>query len=169
MEIEDVELIKSEWISNPAHPLIFPTTYELYQGLEKSQRVLKKFKDVGFTPPKQQQWEQTIKDAMQHVGVVSHCIAIYITKNSDAKPSTRRLSMMGSKKLVGAMKIRMPSCLLQRFEVAMMQVCHEEKQEKMEKLGGGAKGGTAKRKVAAQGAEDRTQKKKKKKKKSEWA
>ena len=107
MEIEDVELIKSEWISNPAHPLIFPTTYELYQGLEKSQRVPKKFKDVGVTMPKRQHWEQTSKDAMQHaVGVVSHCIAIYITKDSDAKPSIRRLSMERGKELVGAMKSR---------------------------------------------------------------
>ena len=83
------------------------------------------------------EWDAAVRDAMMQVGACCFCVAIYETRLSDAAPATKRKSMEGSRKLVGAMGgwMKLPQKLHTRMEVAIMEVQNDEKKAKLEALG----------------------------------
>ena len=96
-------------------------------------------------------WDEFVTEAMEQVAAASHCVAIYQVRTGTAKAGTKRLKLTEAKNLALAMKGELPMKLKQKLEICLLEVTNEEKQEKLEKLGGGdmkkAAGGTARKRA----------------------
>ena len=128
VEEDNQELITTKLIKNPCHDLIYPTISAIEKAKTTADVVLPAF--GGDFKQMDSDVNLAVHLGKRQLGAVSHCVAIYVTRFGTAKPATKKSSMNGSKKIVGALKIQLPVALTRKLEIAIADVDKEEKAAK---------------------------------------
>ena len=129
---EDVEHIKRILINNEKHNRILP----YLKGVRSSKDFMALLNGLGhdFSPSIEKAGKVEIK-AKEQLAASAACVALYITANAQAKPSSKAASMRGAKTLISNLGIALPMEITARLNAKIFQFDDQARKEKSEATG----------------------------------